>query len=324
MISSFVWNPEEGGREFEGMIDFTELLSRKDHVIWVDLSEPTDEESYILTHDFKFHPLAIEDVLSEMSRPKVDDYDNYLFVVFLVASGRPGGEDDLPFKEIGLFLTQNCVVTVHFQRLRVIDAIFARLHKDERFISRGADFFFHTVLDHLADTYSQTLQVIEAETDKIEDDVFEEPDSEIVKRIFTIRRDVLQVKRTIGPLREVIGQLARAKFSRIGPRTAIYFSDINDHLARFSDEADEHRDALNSSLEVYYSNVSTRTNEIMKFLTIFTAILLPPSFIVGFYGMNFKTFAPGLDWEYGWLFVLVLILVIISGLMLFFRKKKWI
>ncbi|MBU1317967.1 MAG: magnesium/cobalt transporter CorA [Candidatus Zixiibacteriota bacterium] len=324
MISSFVWNPEEGGREFEGMINFSELLTKKDHVFWVDLSEPTDEESYILTHDFKFHPLAIEDVLSEMSRPKVDDYEDYIFVVFLVASGRPGGEDDLPFKEIGLFLTRNCVVTVHFQRLKVIDSIFARLHKDERFISRGADFFFHTVLDHLADTYFQTLLVIEAETDKIEDDVFEDPDPEIVKRIFTIRRDVLQIKRTIAPLREVVAQFARAKFSRIGERTSIYFSDIYDHLARISDEADEHRDALNSSLEVYYSNVSTRTNEIIKFLTIFTAILLPPSFIVGFYGMNFTTFAPGLEWEYGYVFVLAIILMVVGGLLLFFRKRKWI
>jgi magnesium transporter len=323
MISSFLWSPDEGGREVEGMLDFSDLLSRPDHIFWVDLSQPTDEESYVLTHDFRFHPLAIEDVLSEMSRPKVDDYDDYVFIVFVVASGRPGGEDELPFKEIGLFLTKNCVVTVHFQPLGVIDTVFKRLHKDERFMSRGADFFLHTLLDHLADTYFETLRIIEHETDKIEDDVFEEPGPEIVKRIFTIRRDVLQVKRTVAPLKEIINQLARAKFSLIGERTAIYYSDIHDHLARISDEADEHRDALNSSLEVYYSTVSTRTNEIIKFLTIFTAILLPPSFIVGFYGMNFE-FMPELDSEYGYVFVLVLIVVIVTGLLMFFRKRKWI
>jgi len=323
MISTFIWSPDEGGREIKGMMDFSELLSKPDHIFWVDLSQPTDEESYILTHDFKFHPLAIEDVLTEMSRPKVDDYDDYLFVVFLVASGRPGGEDELPFKEIGLFLTKNSVVTVHFQPLTVIDTVFKRLHKDERFISRGADFFLHTLLDHLADTYLETLRVIEHETDKIEDDVFEEPGPEIVKRIFTIRRDVLQVKRTVAPLKEVVNQFARAKFSLIGERTAIYYSDIHDHLARISDEADEHRDALNSSLEVYYSTVSTRTNDIIKFLTIFTAILLPPSFVVGLYGMNFE-FMPALDWEYGYVFVWVIIVMIVTGLLLFFRKKKWI
>lgn len=323
MISSFVWNPDDGGREIQGMLNFSELLSKPDHIFWVDLSQPTDEESYILTHDFKFHPLSIEDVLTEMSRPKVDDYDDYLFVVFLVASGRPGGEDELPFMEIGLFLTKNCVVTVHFQPLDIIDKVFERLHKDERFISRGSDFFLHTLLDHLADTYFETLRVIEHETDKIEDDVFEDPGPEIVKRIFTIRRDVLQVKRTVAPLREVVNQFARAKFSLIGEGTAIYYSDICDHLARISDEADEHRDALNSSLEVYYSTVSTRTNEIIKFLTIFTAILLPPSFIVGLYGMNFE-FMPELDWEYGYVFVWVIIILIVTGLLLFFRKRKWI
>jgi magnesium transporter len=323
MISTFMWSPDEGGRETKGMLDFAELLSKPDHVFWVDLSQPTDEESYILTHDFKFHPLAIEDVLTEMSRPKVDDYDDYLFVVFLVASGRPGGEDDLPFKEIGLFLTKNSVVTVHFQPLNVIDTVFRRLHKDERYISRGADFFLHTLLDHLADTYLETLRIIEHETDRIEDDVFEDPGPEIVKRIFTIRRDVLQIKRTVAPLREVVNQFARAKFSLIGERTAIYYSDIHDHLARVSDEADEHRDALNSSLEVYYSTVSTRTNEIIKFLTIFTAILLPPSFVVGFYGMNIRLM-PSPEWEYAFAFVLVVILMIVIGLLLFFRKKKWI
>lgn len=323
MISSFIWNPEDGGRQVDGMINFRELIDRKDTVMWVDLSQPTDEESYILTHDFKFHPLVIEDVLSEMSRPKVDDFDDYLFVVFLVASGRPGGREEMPFKEVGLFLTTNTVVTVHFEPLRAIDSLFRRLHRDERFISRGADFFFHTILDHLADTYFDTLRIIENETDRIEDDVFEDPGPEIVKRIFTIRRDVLQVKRTIAPLKEVVGQFERAKFSLVRDRTAIYFSDIHDHLARFSDEADEHRDALNSSLEVYYSSVSTRTNEIIKFLTIFTALMLPPTFVVGLYGMNFRHM-PELEWKYGYLFAWVVILIIVIGLLFFFRKKKWI
>ncbi len=323
MISSFIWNPEDGGRQVDGMINFRELIDKKDTVMWVDLSQPTDEESYILTHDFKFHPLVIEDVLSEMSRPKVDDFDDYLFVVFLVASGRPGGREEMPFKEVGLFLTTNTVVTVHFEPLRSIDSLFRRLHRDERFISRGADFFFHTVLDHLADTYFDTLRIIENETDRIEDDVFEDPGPEIVKRIFTIRRDVLQVKRTIAPLKEVVGQFERAKFSLVRDRTAIYFSDIHDHLARFSDEADEHRDALNSSLEVYYSTISTRTNEIIKFLTIFTAILLPPTFIVGLYGMNFAHM-PELEWKYGYLFAWAVILIFVTGLLVFFRKKKWI
>jgi len=323
MIRTFVWNPEDGGKQLSGMIDFDALMSRPDHVLWVDLDRPADEESFILTHDFNFHPLVIEDVLSEMSRPKVDEFDEYIFVVFLVASGMPGGEDELPFKEVGIFLTRNCVVTVHFQHIRAIDALFERLHRDERYISRGADFFLHTVLDYLADTYVEVLRIIESETDKIEDDVFEDPGPEIVKRIFMIRRDVLQIKRTIAPLKEVISQFERTKFSLIRQRTAIYFSDIFDHLARFSDEADEHRDALNSSLEVYFSTVSSRTNEIIKFLTIFTAILLPPSFVVGLYGMNFKRM-PELDWEYGYVFAWVVILMIVVGLLLFFRKRKWI
>jgi magnesium transporter len=322
MIKSFYWTLDEGGKEQLGTFPFKEMMQNQDSVLWVDLFNPTDEEAFVLTHDFKFHPLSIEDVLSEESRPKIDEYEDYLFVIFQTV-GRPGGEDDLAVNDIGVFLTKNAVVTVHTHQIDILDTLFSRFMKDDRIIARGTSFLFHAVLDYLVDTYNHPLDIIEAETDKIEDDVFEEPEAEIVKRIFNLRRDTLDFKRIMAPLREVVYQMTTGNLDLIPKRASIYFSDIYDHLSRMMDDADSNRDILNSALEVYFSTVNDRTNQVIKFLTIFTAILLPPSFIAGLFGMNFKSM-PGLDWEWGYLIVWVVIIAIVVGLLLFFKRRKWI
>jgi len=322
MVRSFYWTPDAGGEKKVGILDFKEMMERKDSVLWVDLFSPSDEESYILTHDFKFHPLSIEDVFSEESRPKVDEYEDYLFTIFRTV-GRPGGEDELATNDIGLFLTRNAVVTVHSHQIDILDSLFERFLRDDRIVARGVSFLFHAVLDYLVDTYNKPLDIIEAETDKIEDDVFEEPRAEIVRRIFNIRRDTLAFKRILAPLKEVVYQMTTGKLSLISEKATIYFSDIYDHLDRMSDEADSNRDILNSALEVYFSTVSERTNQIIKFLTIFTAIMLPPSFIAALYGMNFK-FMPELNWKWGYPIVWLAIIIIVVGLLAFFKKRKWI
>jgi len=127
----------------------------------------------------------------------------------------------------------------------------------------------------------------------------------------------------MAPLKEVVYQMTTGKLDLISDRASIYYSDIYDHLSRMMDDADSNRDILNSALEVYFSTVNDRTNQIIKFLTIFTAILLPPSFIAALFGMNFK-FMPGLNWEWGYLIVWVVIIVIVVGLLAFFKKRKWI
>ena len=322
MIRAFSWTPDQGSREFTGIQNFREMLVEKQSFLWLDLFSPADEELFVLTHDFHFHPLSIEDVLSEESRPKVDDYDDYLFVIFQ-SVGRPGGEDELATYDLGLFLTKNAVVTVHSHQIDILNSLFDKFLRDDRIVARGPSFVFHAILDYLVDTYDKPLDIIEAETDKIEDDIFEDPQAEIVKRIFNIRRDTLDFKRILAPLKEVVFQMTTGKLSLISERAEVYFADIYDHLSRMTDEADSNRDILNSALEVYFSTVSDRTNQIIKFLTIFTAILLPPSFIAGLYGMNFMHMPP-LDWDHGYIIVWSVIIVIVVGLLFFFKKRKWI
>ena len=160
MIRTFIWTPEEGTEIHEGIIDFDRYLDRPELVMWVDLTTPSDKESFVLTHDFKFHPLAIEDVISEVPRPKLDDYGNYLFLVFQLADYM-GKEEGLKIGEVDLFLSKNAVVSVHFDEHPVFDRLYDKARKDDRLFSRGADFLFHAVLDAIVDNYTTVLDLLE-------------------------------------------------------------------------------------------------------------------------------------------------------------------
>jgi magnesium transporter len=322
MIKSFLYRPERKVQTFDGVQDFDKLAAEDGAVLWVDMCKPTDQESYILTHDFRFHPLAIEDVIAEKPRTKIDNYDRYIFMVFQVVD-YVGREEDLKVSEIDLFLSKNTLVTVHYDDHRIFDFLYDRAERDERLMSRGADFLFHAVIDTVVDNYNSTLDILEYDIDQVEDDVLGEPDRDTVNLIFTLRRDVVQLKRIVLPQLEVVKRLARRDYRLISKTASRYFSDIQDHLNRVNDLADSHKEILNSSLEIYYSSVSTKTNEIIKFLTIFTVIFIPPTFLVGLWGMNFEHM-PELDWKYGYYFAVGLILVVILSLVIFFRRKKWL
>jgi len=322
MIKSFFYKPGDGVKTIEGIANFDKLIETPDSILWVDMCKPDDKELFVLTHDFHFHPLAIEDVMSERPRTKIDDYGNYLFLVFQTADF-VGREQGLKITEIDFFLGKNSLVTIHYDEHRLIDHLYYRAERDERLVSRGADFLMHTVMDAIVDNYNSTLDIFEYEVDRIEDDVLAEPDEETVKSVFTLRRDIVQLKRIVLPQREVIGRLSHPGWDLVSDKATIYFADIHDHLISVNDLADSHREILNSSLEAYYSSVQTKTNEIIKFLTIFAGLFIPPTFLVGLWGMNFE-FMPELSWKYGYFASLGVILAVILGLVIFFHKKKWL
>ena len=195
MIKSFHYIPDEGVEVIDGIADFDRLCKVENSLLWVDLCKPTDQESYILTHDFKYHPLAIEDVISEKPRTKIDDYNRYIFMVFQIVD-YIGREEGLKISEIDFFLEKNTLVTVHYDDHRIFDYLYHRAEKDERLLSRGADFLFHAVVDSVVDNYNTTLDILEYEVDQVEDDVLGAPDEDTIKSIFTLRRDIVHLKRT--------------------------------------------------------------------------------------------------------------------------------
>ncbi len=328
MIKSFLLKPGEEVQAIEGIADFDTLFADPEVVLWIDMTNPTDEESFILTNDFHFHPIAIEDVIeeedaiTEFGRSKIDDYRDYLYLEFQIAdyiSFKKG----IDLQEIHIFLTKNTVVTVHDTTHKVFTHLQNRALRDERLMSRGADFLLYSIVDAMVDNYNSVLKFFEKSVDDIEKAVLGQPDEETVKTIFTLRRDIYELKRVTLPQREILGQINRGQFSMISERAAFYFNDVHDHLTRIIDLSESHRDMLISALEVYFSHVSTKTNEIIKVLTIFTVILMPPTFLVGLWGMNFK-FMPELDWEFGYIGFWVIIVMITAIMIGFFKKKKWL
>jgi magnesium transporter len=328
MIRSLLWKPNQKVQEIKGIADFDALFAEPEAVLWIDMVDPDDRESFILTHDFHFHPLAIEDVIeeedaiTELTRSKIDDYKNYIYTEFSIAD-RIDPEEGLKLLEVYIFLTKNTVVTVHDEHHRIFNYLYNRAIRDERLMSRGAEFLFHNLLDVMVDNYNSILEYFEREVDSIEKDVLEEPDRETVKKIFTLRRDIYDLKRVALPQKEIMSQISRRQFPQISDRAALYFRDVLDHLTRVIELSESHRDTLISALEVYFSNVSTKTNEIIKVLTIFTVILMPPTFLVGMWGMNFR-YMPELHWKYGYVIFWVIIVIIALIMIIFFKRKKWI
>ncbi len=323
MIKSFYYHPDlERVKVIDGIADFDGMFEKEGSVLWVDMCKPTDEESYVLTHDFKFHPLAIEDVISEKSRTKIDDYGRYLFLVFNIVD-YIGREEGLKISELDLFLSHNVLVTVHYDEHRLFDYLYSRAQRGDRLIDRGADYLLHSVIDSVVDNYNTTLDIFEYESDQIEEEVLGSFDEDTLKSIFTLGRDIVELKRIVRPQRDVVSRLSREEFKLVSPDLKAYFADVNDHLVRVFELADSHRELVNSSLQVYYSSVSTKTNDIIKVLTLLTALFIPPTFLVGLWGMNFK-YMPELNHPHGYMIAIGAMLVIMVGMILFFKKKKWL
>ncbi len=327
MIKSFLWKPGRAVQKFEGIADFDSLFADREAVLWIDMTDPSDEESFILTNDFHFHPLAIEDVIeeedaiTELPRSKIDDYREYIYAEFQIAD-LAGMDEGIALKEVHIFLTRNTVVTVHYEPHRIFNYLHNRALKDERLMSRGAEFLFHTLIDVMVDNYNSILEFFDRAVDKIEEDVLGQPDDETIKKIFTMRRDIYELKRIVLPQREMLMQISRRQFSMISERAAFYFNDILDHLTRIIELSESHRDTLITALEVYYSRVSTRTNDIIRVLTLFTVILMPPTFLVGLWGMNFR-YMPELSWKYGYILFWVVLVGVTASMVYYFRRKKW-
>lgn len=322
MIVTHLYQPDVGIVRREGIEPFDQLVENESQVFWVDIFDPSNEESYVLTGDFGFHPLAIEDVISENPGPKVDDYRRYLFVVFKIADYIRGHEG-LIQREVDIFLLKNGVVTIHYEPVPPLDAVARRLEVEERVLSRGADFFFHAVLDHMVDYYNLTLERIEDDVDEVEDQVFENPDEDLLRRVFDLKRDLAQLKRLVTPSREILNRFSRDVFPLIGPQAQVYFRDVFDHMQRINELVDSFRDSLTSVAEVYFSRVQSSANETVKILTVIATFVLPLTFITGIFGMNF-TNMPELDWKYGYVMFWVLCVGVVTGLLVYFKKKDWL
>jgi magnesium transporter len=321
MIGLFVYSKAGGFQHGHDPTVISDLLKDESNTLWVDVDTPTDQEIQILTSVFNFHPLAIEDCLSESLLPKLDDFGEYFF---LVLHGTRPGESGASFQTVQLhfFVGKRYLVTFHRFPSRSIASARERCYRNHLNLSRGVDFLLHEILDALVDHYFPILDGFDDHIDELERLVFERADSELLNRIFDLRRDVMHLRRVTAPQLEILNRLSRDPHPVIGKKSVHYFRDVYDHMLRIADLTEAYKDLVAGLLEVYLSVVSNRLTEVMKVLTLFSTIMLPLSVITGIFGMNFD-YIPGLKWAHGFSLILGLMSAIALGMLIVFKKKKW-
>ncbi len=289
---------------------------------WIDLEDPTVKEATILEDPFHFHPLAIEDCLSDVNLPKVDEYEGYIFLI--VHGIRFDAPTDQFFtRELDVFLGKNYLVTHHKGPMRSIAGAKELCAKNLlTSMPRGVEFLLHTILDQMFENYFPNLDAIEDKIQLVQVEVFEKPTQATLDTIFTLKRDVMQLRRICAPQREIVHRLSRGEFAVISAKAAVYFRDIYDNLYRIVDASYQYQDLMQSTLDAYLSAINNRLNETMKRLTVVTVVLASLTVITGVYGMNF-VHMPELQWRFGYVWAISLMVVVPAGILYWFRRTGW-
>lgn len=325
MISSFFY--KKGG-ETEANLSRARLFSalgEKEGLLWVDFENPSEFESDALVEIFNFHPLAVEDCILDHSEPKVDDYEEYLFlVVHALTMLGENGKKELSTIELNLFLGPNYVVTFHKDPIESVSQdILKTQQKPSGMMSSGPDLLAHTILDHLVDRYLPIFHQYEDRADLLEKDMFNKsPSREKLATLLQLKQDISMLRRIVGPQRDTLHFLTRNAGRFIKAKHLIYFRDISDHLFRIASLANGMYDHLTSMMEVYFSYLSSELNVVMKRLTVVATLTMPTIMVASIYGMNFKVI-PGAAHEHGFWITMILTVLVTFAMYAWMRIKKW-
>jgi len=302
-------------------------LQSEGGLFWMDFeATAADIDETILTDLFGFHPLAVDDALQETHVPKIDDWGSYLYIVLSSVVFEESDGSHLEVRELDVFLGKNYLVTHHDQPLTAIDRVWASCQRDERHISQGTDHLLYRLIDEVVAQYMPVVEAIDDEIDIIQAEIFAQPDPDVLSRVFSLKRGVLQLRRIVGPMREVLNKLARDDFEVIDTRVRVYFRDVYDHLVRLHDLTESLRDLIGGALDTYLSVINNRMNDIMKTLTIITTLFMPISFVVGFFGMNY--FYPNVKTDVwtnlpSFLVTLVILVLFPTAMLAWVRRRGW-
>jgi magnesium transporter len=260
-------------------------------------------------------------VSKDIHPPKIDDFDDYLFIILHGINYRTDSEV-VETTELALFLGKNCVVTGHDVPLKSISSVLDRIPEDERLMRRGADFLAYDLINGLVDNIMPAIEEMDDKSDQLETEALHEPRRETLMSIMQLKRSILALTRVMLPQREIMNGLSRGEYALISERAQVYYRNVYDHLVRIEMLTLGLRDLAEGVLSTHLSSVSNRMNEVMKILTLTATIFIPLTFITGIYGMNFARM-PELEWRYGYIVVLTVMAAIGISLVVYFRKRKW-
>jgi magnesium transporter len=273
--------------------------------------------------EFELHPLLLEDILSTRQRPKAEDFEKYFFIVLKMLHYNDG-QQTVESEQVSIVLGPNFVIS--FQEIigDVFDHVRDRIRNTKgRIRKMGPDYLAYSLIDAIVDGYFTILEKLGEKIEYLEEQLVTAPTEQTLQQIHRLKREMIVLRKSVWPLREVISGLQRTESKLISKVTSIYLRDVYDHTIQVIDTIESFRDMVTGMVDIYLSSISNRMNAVMKVLTIIATIFIPLTFIAGVYGMNFK-YMPELQWRWGYGAVLLVMALVAVVMLIYFRKKKWL
>ncbi|MDY0040854.1 MAG: magnesium/cobalt transporter CorA [Desulforhabdus sp.] len=272
---------------------------------------------------YSLHPLTLEDILNTDQRPKMDDYEDYIFVVlkmfFYIEE-----HHELMAEQVSLIFRPGLVISFQEKEGDVFDLIRERMRSTKGKIVRyGSDYLTYALIDAIVDHYFVVLERVGERIEYLQEQLVAEPSNEILRGIHELKREMIFLRRSAWPLREIINKMEREESALIQETTVIYLRDVYDHVMQVIDTLETFREMVSGMIDLYLTSISNKMNEVMKVLTIIATIFIPLTFIAGVYGMNFR-YMPELEWRWAYFVVLIVMALIGMAMLVYFRKKKWV
>jgi len=271
---------------------------------------------------FNLHSLVLEDIVNTGQRPKMEDFEDYIFIVLkMLYYDQKGG---IKTEQVSLILGPNFVISFQEQEGDVFNPIRERIRKAKgRIRKMGADYLAYSLMDIIVDNYFIILERLGEEIESMEEELLANPTTETLQKIHRLKREMILLRKSIWPLRELVSGLERTESPLIQESTDVYLRDVYDHTIQVIDTVETFRDMISGMLDIYLSSISNKMNEVMKVLTIIATIFIPLTFLAGVYGMNFR-YMPELEWHGGYFVVLLVMAAVGMSMVIYFRKKRWL
>jgi magnesium transporter len=316
---------DEDGIEERELASVDECFPYKDSpaMTWINI-DGLHEVDVIqkLGDGFGLHPLVLEDIVNTGQRPKMEDFEDYLFLIIKMLT-YDDEEGVVKAEQFSLVLGPHYVISFQEKVGDVFEPLRERLRKGKGRIRKGGpDYLLYALIDAIVDNYFVVLENIAEEIESLEDRIMIDPTTDLLQTIHNLKRELIFLRKSVWPLREAVSALERGDSGLVQEKTAIYLRNVYDHTIQIVDTIETFRDMVSGMLDVYLSSVSNKMNEVMKVLTIIATIFIPITFLAGIYGMNFKNM-PELEWAWGYPLLWCIILVVGLVMVLYFRRKKW-
>ena len=291
---------------------------------WINIDgihdvEPIDK----IGKHYNIHPLTLEDIVNTGHRPKAEDFEEYAYFTLKMLH-LDEQNDEIRSEQISLVLGKNVLISFQEARGDVFAPIRERIRKGKgRIRKSGCDYLAYALLDAVVDHYFIILEKMGTKVETLEEKLIDQPTPDTIQTIHEMKRELIYLRKQVWPIRELINNIIKGEFPLIHEDIILFFNDIYDHKIQVIDTVESYRDVLSGMMDLYLSTISNRMNEVMKVLTIIATIFIPITFVAGIYGMNFK-YMPELDWQYGYFIAWSIIGLIVVGMILYFKWRKWI